>query len=77
MLTLVCTYRAVNTHMNEEQQTERLQMRVAPSFLAKVDEWRASQRPLPSRSEAIRMLVEAALRSNDGRARNGSRDDRE
>lgn len=62
MLTLVCTYKAVNTHMNEEQQTERLQMRVSPSFLEKVDEWRAGQRPLPSRSEAIRLLVEIALR---------------
>jgi hypothetical protein len=38
------------------------QMRVASSFLAKVDDWRVKLRPVPSRSEAVRMLVEFAMK---------------
>lgn len=42
-------------------QTERLQMRVPSDFFRRVDEWRAQQRPIPTRSEAIRRLTETAL----------------
>lgn len=42
-------------------ETKRLQLVVPESWTAKVDEWRASQRPIPNRSEAIRLLVEKAL----------------
>lgn len=48
--------------MTPDNQTERLQMRVSPDFLAKVDEWRRTQADLPNRSEAIRRLVELALK---------------
>jgi hypothetical protein len=44
-----------------EEQTERFQMRVSPSFLKIIDEWRRKQLDLPSRAEAIRRLVEQAL----------------
>jgi hypothetical protein len=44
-----------------EEQTERFQMRVSPSFLKTVDEWRRKQPDLPSRAEAIRRLVELGL----------------
>ena len=47
--------------MVEEQKSERLFMRVEPSFLARVDDWRRRQPNIPSRSEAIRRLVEGAL----------------
>lgn len=45
-----------------DDQTERFQMRVSPDFLAKIDDWRRQQPDLPNRSEAIRRLVELALR---------------
>jgi hypothetical protein len=44
-----------------EEQTERFQMRVSPSFLKMIDDWRRKQPDLPSRAEAIRRLVEQAL----------------
>jgi hypothetical protein len=37
-------------------------MRVSESFLKAVDKWRAKQEDLPSRAEAIRRLVEQALK---------------
>jgi metal-responsive CopG/Arc/MetJ family transcriptional regulator len=40
---------------------KQLQMRVSDSFLKLVDDWRRAQPDLPSRSEAIRRLVEAAI----------------
>lgn len=39
-------------------------MRVQPVFLATVDAWREAQPDKPSRSEAIRRLVERALTLN-------------
>lgn len=46
-----------------EEQTERFQMRVSPKFIKSVDAWRRKQEDLPSRSEAIRRLVEIALKA--------------
>ena len=48
--------------MTEEEQTERFQMRVSPSFLRLIDDWRRKQPDLPSRAEAIRRLVEQAVK---------------
>jgi hypothetical protein len=39
-----------------------LQMRVSDSFLKMVDDWRRKQPDLPSRSEAIRRLVELGVK---------------
>jgi hypothetical protein len=47
--------------MPDEEQTERFQMRVSPSFLRLVDDWRRKQSDLPSRAEAIRRLVERGI----------------
>jgi hypothetical protein len=48
--------------------TERREKMVGPvslkapqSFFDKIDEWRAGQRPIPNRGDAIRKLVEAGL----------------
>ena len=41
--------------------TERLQIRAPAELLHRIDEWRAQQRPIPTRSEAFRRLAEAAL----------------
>ena len=45
----------------EKIQTARFNMRIEPGFLNTVDDWRASQRPILNRSEAIRVLVLKAL----------------
>jgi hypothetical protein len=49
---------------SEKVQTERLDMRVERRFLASIDDWRARQRPILTRSEAIRALVFRALASD-------------
>jgi hypothetical protein len=38
------------------------QMRVTDEFFAVIDKWRSEQRPIPTRSEAIRRLVDQALK---------------
>lgn len=42
---------------------ETLPLRLTPELMAGVDAWRESQADKPSRSEAIRRLVEKALAS--------------
>lgn len=42
--------------------TERFEMRLDPADLDRIDEWRGSQPGLPSRSEAVRTLLNVALR---------------
>lgn len=49
--------------MGTESMTERFEMRLGQSVLEKVDSWRATQDDLPSRSEAVRRLLEAGLRT--------------
>jgi hypothetical protein len=51
----------------EKRPDDRLlQMRVDDEFIAIVDEWRAAQRPIPSRTEAIRRLVELGVSAKGG-----------
>jgi hypothetical protein len=52
----------LSSPMSDEEATERFQMRVAPSFLKAIDEWRRKQADLPTRSEAIRRLIATALK---------------
>ena len=40
-------------------------MKASPEFLARLDQWRRKQPDLPNRSEAIRRLVEAAMKKRD------------
>jgi hypothetical protein len=44
-------------------QDKTFQMRVSEDFLRAIDDWRRKQPDLPSRAEAIRRLVEMALRA--------------
>lgn len=46
--------------------TERFEMRLGQSVLENVDAWRARQNDLPSRSEAVRRLVEVGLGATGG-----------
>jgi metal-responsive CopG/Arc/MetJ family transcriptional regulator len=48
-----------------ERQSERFNMKASPEFLARLDQWRRKQPDLPNRSEAIRRLVEAAMKKRD------------
>jgi hypothetical protein len=55
----------VNTFMGRPPgriQDRAFQMRVSDSFLRAIDKWRAKQEDKPSRAEAIRRLVELALK---------------
>lgn len=44
-----------------QQKTERLELRIDADLLQKVDIWRSEQTDLPSRSEAIRRLMDESL----------------
>jgi len=44
-----------------EQRTDRYQMRVSPTFIKEIDDWRRQQPDLPSRNEAIFRLTALAL----------------
>ena len=52
-----------------EPLDQRIQLVISRGQVRKIDEWRRAQADLPSRSEAIRRLVEAALHAE---ARDGS-----
>lgn len=47
--------------MNAEAMTERFELRLSTSVLARLDSWRSQQEDVPTRSEAMRRLVEAGL----------------
>jgi hypothetical protein len=51
------------------QNSERLNMVVPPAWLARIESWRAQQRPIPTLSEAVRELVDQALDAAESRSR--------
>jgi hypothetical protein len=53
------------------KKTERFELRFDLESLASIDEWRRLQPDLPSRAEAIRRLVDSALRRSSARAQQG------
>lgn len=44
-------------------KSERLEMRVPADWLARIDAWRRLQPAIPSRSEAVRALVDIGLQA--------------
>jgi metal-responsive CopG/Arc/MetJ family transcriptional regulator len=52
-------------------KTERFEMRAGEAFLNALDDWRRRQPDLPSRAEAVRRLVEAALADEKKRGGRG------
>lgn len=52
-----------------EAATERKQIVAAPRWVNRVEDWRASQRPVPSWGEAVRILVDRALDDEEARER--------
>jgi hypothetical protein len=60
----------VNTDMGRPPgrvQDRPFQMRVTEEFLRTVDDWRRKQPDLPSRAEAIRRLVDQAVKPSQTR----------
>ncbi len=51
------------------QNDKTFQMRVSARFLQLLDDWRRLQSPIPSRAQAVRALVERAIKQ--ARARPG------
>lgn len=45
-----------------ERNDKQFQMRVSEEFLRRLDDWRRAQPDIPSRAEAIRLLVEHGFR---------------
>lgn len=44
-------------------KTERLQMVISPEELEEIENWRRQQPRVPSRSEAVRQLVQIGLKA--------------
>lgn len=54
--------------MESPKQDQRLQLVTSRQFVEAVDDWRRKQPDIPSRSEAIRRLVEAGLKAENANA---------
>lgn len=52
---------AMPPKLEEESETERVQIVAPSSWVQRVEEWRRKQPRIPSKSEAIRLLVDKAL----------------
>jgi hypothetical protein len=42
-------------------ETRRMQLVAPATWFERVESWRAKQRPIPSKSEAVRILVDRSL----------------
>lgn len=51
--------------LDDKSPTARIYMLAPEAWVARIDEWRAQRRPIPTRSEAIRLLVDEALEAAD------------
>ena len=59
--------------MQTEPRDQRVPIMLTASELRTVDDWRRKQTDLPSRSEAIRRLIEAGLRAQENIPIRGSK----
>jgi Arc/MetJ-type ribon-helix-helix transcriptional regulator len=57
-------------------ETTKIHLAVPKTWVDKIDEWRAKQRPIPNKSEAIRVLVERALEAEEDLIRSSENDRR-
>ncbi len=51
--------------MEDDKLDQRVQLVTSKALIKSVDGWRRKQDDLPSRSEAIRRLIEIGLRNKD------------
>jgi hypothetical protein len=49
--------------MSKPEPMDRFEMKAPPTWFRSVDDWRRKQDDFPSRAEAIRRLVERALKA--------------
>lgn len=61
--------RRMRPKLDENSKTQRVQIVAPQSWLDRVEDWRARQRPVPNLSAAIRRLAEMALEVEERRAR--------
>jgi hypothetical protein len=47
--------------LEEDSETERVQIVAPSSWIRRIEEWRRSQPKIPNRSDAIRQLVDLGL----------------
>ncbi len=47
--------------LDPKSPTTRFEMKVPKAWMDRVDDWRATLRPIPNRNEAVRLLVDQAL----------------
>lgn len=51
--------------LKDAELSERVAVIVPASLLQRIEDWRRKQPSIPSKSEAIRLLLEEALRADD------------
>ncbi len=59
---------SVPRKIEDETASERLQIVATPRWLGRIDDWRRKQRRIPSRSEVIRIAVDAWLEQQESKA---------
>lgn len=55
--------------LDKDVPSGRINVIASETLLQRVEEWRATQRPIPNKSEAARMLIERGLDSAPNRPR--------
>lgn len=68
---VLCQHTRYITYMLQMAEAKRehdrvFQMRVSDAFLMMIDDWRRKQADLPARAEAVRRLVEKAIKTEGG-----------
>lgn len=53
--------------LDTDSPTERVQLVTTAAWMERLEEWRRKQPRIPSKSEAIRMLVDRALDAEGGK----------
>ena len=53
--------------MTQDENDKFLHLRVSARFLSRLDDWRTKLRPVPTRSEAVRLLVDLGIDAGEGK----------
>jgi metal-responsive CopG/Arc/MetJ family transcriptional regulator len=51
--------------LDKNSPTGRINVTASEALVQRVEEWRAKQRPIPNRAEAVRILIERALKAEE------------
>ncbi|MGW8787119.1 hypothetical protein [Heyndrickxia sporothermodurans] len=57
----------VPPRLDKEAPSGRINVIATETLLQRIEEWRATQRPIPTKSEAARILIEKALDAEEKR----------